>query len=237
MGRLESATQQIDVAALGLIRDRERGVPRFNEFRRQYGLRQLSGFDDFIDVRAPTPTHEEQVQKDLVKLLREVYGQHTCDASKVITDAQLDANQKPIDDCLGHPNGSIVDNVEDVDTVVGWLAESTRPHGYAISETQFVVFILNASRRLFSDRFFTSSFRPEFYTTLGLDWVNKRTSQCLPYCSVYRLNRTRKCCCQRACSSCKVYGAANCGSYLSGAKWERHRSGNDRLDRKSTRLN
>ena len=45
-----------------------------------------------------------------------------------------------------------------------WLAESTRPHGFAISETQFVVFILNASRRLFSDRFFTSSFRPEFYT-------------------------------------------------------------------------
>jgi hypothetical protein len=166
MGRLDSPTQTIDVAALDLIRDRERGVPRFNEFRRQYGLRQLSSFDDFIDARTPT-----QDQKDLVKLLREVYGQHTCDASKVITDAQLDASQKPIDDCLGHANGSTVDNVEDVDTVVGWLAESTRPHGYAISETQFVVFILNASRRLFSDRFFTSSFRPEFYSTLGLNWV------------------------------------------------------------------
>jgi hypothetical protein len=34
------------------------------------------------------------------------------------------------------------------------------------------VFILNASRRLFSDRFFTSSYRPEFYTTMGIDWVN-----------------------------------------------------------------
>jgi len=52
------------------------------------------------------------------------------------------------------------------------MAESVRPHGFAISETQFVVFILNASRRLFSDRFFTSSFRPEFYTTLGVNWVN-----------------------------------------------------------------
>jgi len=58
-----------------------------------------------------------------------------------------------------------------VDTVVGWLAEFPRPHGFAISETQFQVFILNASRRLFSDRFFTSSFRPEFYTHLGVDWV------------------------------------------------------------------
>src|SRR5260370_14764608 len=148
------------------MREGEGGVRRLNEFRRQYGLGQLSRFDDFIDARSPT-----QDQKDLAKLLREVYGQHACDASKVITDAQLDAGKKPINDCLGHSNGSMVDNVEDVDTVVGWLAESTRPHGFAISETQFVVFILNASRRLFSSPFFTSSFRPEFYSTLGLDWV------------------------------------------------------------------
>jgi hypothetical protein len=47
--------------------------------------------------------------------------------------------------------------------------EYTRPHGFAISETQFHVFIINASRRLFSDRFFTSSFRPEFYSTPGYD--------------------------------------------------------------------
>ena len=108
----------------------------------------------------------------MVRSLREVYGQHVCDASKVITDAQRNEDGTPINDCLGQPNGSTVDNIEDVDTVVGWLAESTRPHGYAISETQFVVFILNASRRLYSDRFFTSSFRPEFYTQLGVDWVN-----------------------------------------------------------------
>ena len=76
-----------------------------------------------------------------------------------------------MNDCLGHPHGSLVDNVEDVDTVVGWLVEFARPHGFAISETQFQVFILNASRRLFSDRFFTSSFRPEFYTHLGMQWV------------------------------------------------------------------
>jgi hypothetical protein len=65
----------------------------------------------------------------------------------------------------------MVDNIEDVDTIVGWLAEFRRPHGFAISETQLQVFILNASRRLFSDRFFTSSFRPEFYSSLGVEWV------------------------------------------------------------------
>jgi len=90
----------------------------------------------------------------------------------VITIAQRGPTGEPITDCLGHKNGSTVDNVEDLDAVVGWLAETTRPHGFAISETQFVVFILNASRRLYSDRFFTSSFRPAFYSTLGVDWVN-----------------------------------------------------------------
>lgn len=168
--RLDSPTQQLDVAALDVIRDRERGVPRFNEFRRQYGLRQLTSFDDFTDKSAPPAA--QQSQEQTAEQLRQVYGTHVCDSSKVITDAQVNEDGTPINDCLGHPNGSVVDNIEDVDTVVGWMAENVRPHGFAISETQFVVFILNASRRLFSDRFFTSSFRPEFYTRLGINWVN-----------------------------------------------------------------
>jgi hypothetical protein len=171
MDRFHTQTDKIDVAALDLIRDRERGVPRFNEFRRQYGLKTLTSFDDFVDQRLPEDSKERREQEVVVDLLREVYGQHTCDASKKITDAQKNDDGTWINDCLGHPNGSMVDNIEDVDTVVGWLAEFPRPHGFAISETQFQVFILNASRRLFSDRFFTSSFRPEFYTHLGVDWV------------------------------------------------------------------
>jgi hypothetical protein len=170
--RLDSPTQQIDITALDIIRDREHGVPRFNEFRRQYGLRQLTSFDDFTDKSLPPDSPARKDQENNAVQLREVYGTHVCDSSKVITDAQVNEDGSPINDCLGHPNGSVVDNIEDVDTVVGWMSESVRPHGYAISETQFVVFILNASRRLFSDRFFTSSFRPEFYTRLGVDWVN-----------------------------------------------------------------
>jgi len=170
--RLQGETGQIDLAALDLIRDREHGVPRFNEFRRQYGLRQLTSFDDFMDKRLPADSPALKPQQKMVADLREIYGTHVCDASKIITDAQRNPDGTPINDCLGHPNGATVDNIEDVDTVVGWLAEQTRPHGFAISETQFVVFILNASRRLFSDRFFTSSFRPEFYTTMGVNWVN-----------------------------------------------------------------
>jgi len=170
--RLDSPGKQVDLAALDIIRDREHGVPRFNEFRRQYGLRQLTSFDDFMDKTIQVDSEAHKQQQRTVEELRQIYGTHVCDASKVITDAQLNDDKSPINDCLGHANGSVVDNIEDVDTVVGYLAESTRPHGFAISETQFVVFILNASRRLFSDRFFTSSFRPEFYTQFGVDWVN-----------------------------------------------------------------
>jgi hypothetical protein len=170
--RLVSATGKIDVVALDIVRDRERGVPRFNEFRRQYGLKQLRSFDDFVDHRLPVGSPERAEQERVARLLREAYGTHHCDASRVITAAQRNDDGTRIDDCLGSPDGSIVDNIEDVDIVVGMLAEFTRPHGFAISETQLQVFILNASRRLFSDRFFTSSFRPEFYSLLGVQWVN-----------------------------------------------------------------
>ena len=50
-----SRRKQIDIAALDIIRDRERGIPKFNEFRRQYGLRQLASFDDFIDKTRHAP--------------------------------------------------------------------------------------------------------------------------------------------------------------------------------------
>jgi Animal haem peroxidase len=166
--RLDS---KIDVAALDIIRDRERGIPRFNEFRRQIGLRTLRSFDNFVDARLPEGSAELAEQRAIVQAIREVYGQHRCDASKIITTAQRDPNGRPIDDCFGHPDGSMVDNIEDMDVQVGLLAEMARPHGFAISETQFQIFILNASRRLFSDRFFTSSFRPEFYTRFGIKWV------------------------------------------------------------------
>src|SRR6185312_10158334 len=124
MGRLKSPTQQIDVAALDLIRDREHGVPRFNEFRRQYGLRQLTGFDDFTDRSLPADAAARKQQEETARQLREVYGTHVCDASKTITDAQVNEDGSAINDCLGHPNGTVVDNIEDVDTVVGWMAES-----------------------------------------------------------------------------------------------------------------
>ena len=170
--RLKSATGKIDVLALDILRDRERGIPRYNEYRRQYGLKQLTSFDDFVDPRLASNSPQRVGQQKVVAELREIYGQHKCDAAKIITTAQKYDDGSAINDCFGRANGSVVDNIEDIDAMVGWLAEFVRPHGFAISETQFQVFILNASRRLFSDRFLTSSFRPEFYTNLGVQWIN-----------------------------------------------------------------
>lgn len=182
MPHLASETKSLDIIALDILRDRERGVPRFNEFRRQIGLKTLTRFDDFVDHRLDENRSWRKHQEETVQRLRSIYGTHACDASKIISTAQRNPDGSFINDCHGQPDGSVVDNIEDVDNIVGWMAEYTRPHGFAISETQFHIFIVNASRRLFSDRFFTSSFRPEFYSQLGYDWVvnNGPVSEC-PY--------------------------------------------------------
>jgi hypothetical protein len=61
-------------------------------------------------------------------------------------------------------------DIDAVDLQVGLLAEPF-PKGFGFSDTAFRVFILMASRRLKSDRFFTTDYRPEVYTQTGLDWV------------------------------------------------------------------
>ncbi|MEU5900763.1 MULTISPECIES: peroxidase family protein [Streptomyces] len=63
-------------------------------------------------------------------------------------------------------------SVDEIDTVVGLFAENP-PHGFGFSDTAFRIFILMATRRLQSDRFLTVDFRPEIYTPLGIDWVQK----------------------------------------------------------------
>ncbi|XP_078158695.1 alpha-dioxygenase PIOX-like [Carex rostrata] len=63
------------------------------------------------------------------------------------------------------------DDVEKLDLLVGLMAEK-KIEGFAISESAFNIFILMASRRLESDRFFTSYFNEKTYTKKGLQWVN-----------------------------------------------------------------
>jgi hypothetical protein len=124
-----------DLGAIDLYRDRERGVPRYNELRLELGLERVPGFD------ALTPDAGTAAR------LRACYG------------VDADGN----------------DRIDDVDLLIGTLAEGHRPHGFGFGETLFQVFILNASWRLLGDRFYTSDYRPAIYTQEGLDWIDRTT--------------------------------------------------------------
>jgi hypothetical protein len=71
---------------------------------------------------------------------------------------------------LAREMAELYGDVEKVDLMVGLFAEK-RPTGFAFSDTAFRIFILMASRRLNSDRFFTEDFRPEVYSPTGLSWI------------------------------------------------------------------
>jgi hypothetical protein len=126
----------IDLATIDVLRDRERGIPRYCEFRRA------------LSLEAPTTFEELTDNPDWARELHDVYG-----------------------------------HVEQVDLLAGTLAEPLPP-GMAFSDTQFRIFILMASRRLNSDRFFTTDFTPEIYTPLGMEWIrdNTMTSVLLRHC-------------------------------------------------------
>jgi Animal haem peroxidase len=115
-----------DLAAIDILRDRERGVPRYNRFREIVGRGRVKTFEEITD------------NAQIVKELREVYN----------------------------------NDIDSIDLMVGLFAEKV-PEGFGFSDTAFRVFILMASRRLKSDRFFTSDYRAEVYTQFGLDWIEQ----------------------------------------------------------------
>ena len=123
----------IDLATIDIFRDRERQIPRYNEFRRLLSLSPAKSFDDLAQ------------DKKTANLLKSVYN-----------------------------------SIEDVDFMVGCLSEE-KPKGFGFSGTQFHIFILMASRRLSSDRFFCQDYKEEVYTKEGIEWIEKggMTDVCL----------------------------------------------------------
>jgi hypothetical protein len=122
----------LDMGTVDIVRARERGVPRYNEFRRQLGLTEIQSFDDLTD--------DADVQAEL----RSVYGSNP-------------------------------DKVEDLDLLIGTLAEAKdrRPTGFGFGETVFQIFIVGASRRLQADRFYTDDYNADVYTPEGLRWIDQ----------------------------------------------------------------
>ena len=116
--------EHLDLAAVDIFRDRERGVPRYNQFRRLLHKEPVKSFEELTD----NPVWREQI--------RTVYG----------------------------------NDLEKVDLMTGLYAEPLPP-GFGFSETAFRIFVLMASRRLKSDRFFTDDYRAEVYTEFGLNYI------------------------------------------------------------------
>lgn len=65
-------------------------------------------------------------------------------------------------------------DIDSLDLLPGMFAED-RPDGFAFSDSAFRIFILMASRRLNSDRFFTTHFTGEVYTPEGIKWIEDNT--------------------------------------------------------------
>jgi len=116
---------RVDLAAADVMRDRERGVPRYNQFRELIHRGRIRTFEELTS----NPVWAQE--------LREIYG----------------------------------GDVDRVDLMVGMFAEDL-PKGFGFSDTAFRVFLLMASRRLKSDRFFTTDFTPRVYTQAGMNWIN-----------------------------------------------------------------
>jgi hypothetical protein len=114
----------MDLAAIDILRARELGVPRYNQFRELMHKNPVRSFEELTD----NPVWREKI--------RQVYD----------------------------------DDIDRVDLMVGLYCEP-KPTGFGFSDTAFRIFILMASRRLNSDRFFTDDFTPRIYTQAGMEWI------------------------------------------------------------------
>jgi predicted O-methyltransferase YrrM len=73
------------------------------------------------------------------------------------------------------PGMSEKEAIDRVHLLVGTLASAKRPSGFGFGEELFTLFILNASRRLEADPFFTRYYDAAHYTEAGLAWVDDAT--------------------------------------------------------------
>src|SRR5205085_860787 len=82
------------------------------------------------------------------------------------------------DPIQGHGTRPTIDDydgdIDAVDLQVGLLGEPLPP-GFRFRDTAFRIFILMASRRLKSDRFFTNDYNPDVYTPEGIEWAESNT--------------------------------------------------------------
>lgn len=142
----------VDLGAIDILRDRERGIPRYAAFKRlvsvMNGPRRDDGRSQPIRTFADICGDPEEI------------GVSSEEAARRRSDAELLA--------------ATYASPEDVDLLVGTLAEPL-PEGFTFSWTAFEVFLLMTLFRLTADRFFTTDYREEVYTAAGLEWIDEAT--------------------------------------------------------------
>ena len=132
----------LDLGTVDILRDRERAIPRYNEFRKLLWRLPIRSFKRLVGLPILFPKflgltiREKKEREDLAKELKAVYS-----------------------------------TVGNLDAMIGLLGEK-KPKGFGFSDTAFRIFILMASRRLKSDRFYTEGYNPEVYTEIGYQWIN-----------------------------------------------------------------
>ena len=72
---------------------------------------------------------------------------------------------------------SIYSDIKQVNFMVGCLVDKERPEGFAFGIIPYHIFVVMASRRLLSDRFFQEGMTAENYSTWGLNYVKTQTFQ------------------------------------------------------------
>lgn len=150
----KNETIHMDLGAVDVLRDRERMVPRYNDFRRLLGqamrnegfplLKPISSFEELIcPPRIEAKGGCTDLDREQIEALKKVYGR----------DAKA---------------------VDRLDLLVGTLAEKDRYAGYAFGNTPFYIFAIMASRRLMADPYFNDYYTQEVYTRRGLNHINNR---------------------------------------------------------------
>jgi hypothetical protein len=119
---------EIDLAAVDIFRDRERGIPRYNDFRRHLLLAPITKWSDLTS------------DPEIISKLEYVYR----------------------------------DNVEQLDLLVGTHCEDKISKSI-FGETIYSVFLFHTTRRITNDRFLTTHFTKDYYTTWGMDYIDDTT--------------------------------------------------------------
>lgn len=68
---------------------------------------------------------------------------------------------------------SVYSDIEQVDFMVGCLADKDRPEGFAFGIVPYYIFVVMASRRLLSDRFFQEGLTEENYSEFGIQYLTE----------------------------------------------------------------